>query len=53
MIRTATELDLPSNRAFIKSIPGFWHDELEIRCIGARFPSADGLAFVWVGWKYS
>jgi ribosomal protein S18 acetylase RimI-like enzyme len=47
MIRTATELDLPSIRALIKSVPGFWHDKWRSGALERAFRSADGLAFVW------
>ena len=47
MIRTATGLDLPSIRAWIKSVPGFWHDEWRLGALEHAFQSADGLAFVW------
>jgi predicted N-acetyltransferase YhbS len=47
MIRTATELDLPSIRALIKSVPGFWHEEWRSGALERAFRSADGLAFVW------
>jgi predicted N-acetyltransferase YhbS len=47
MIRTATELDLPSIRAFIQSVPGSWHDEWRSGALERAFWFADGLAFVW------
>jgi hypothetical protein len=47
MIRTATELDLPSIHPLIKSVPGFWHDEWRSGALERAFWFADGLAFVW------
>jgi GNAT superfamily N-acetyltransferase len=47
MIRTATEHDLVSIRALIKSVPGFWHDEWRSDGLERAFHASDGLAFVW------
>lgn len=47
MIRTATEHDLASIRALIKSVPGLWHDEWRSDALERAFRTSDGLAFVW------
>lgn len=47
MIRTATEHDLTSIRALIKSVPSFWHDEWRSDVLERALRASDGLAFVW------
>lgn len=47
MIRTATEQDLASIRALIKSVPAFWHDEWRSDVLERALHASDGLAFVW------
>lgn len=47
MLRVATEQDLASIHALIKSVPGFWHAEWRPDVLNRALDASGGLAFVW------